>query len=544
MAEADAIGPPRLTAGAFLRRHWLALALLPALIGLLLPGHATLIRCAGSIGFPYQLDREEGFLLEQGLRLADGETIYPSLKDYPYTVGNYPPVYPVLLAVGTLVAGDSLAPGRILAGLAAFLIAGLILYAVLREPAGGLVGGLIAVGLFLGTWALSEWIAFVRVDLPALALGMAGFVLGTGRQSRLRLAAVVALFSLAFFTKQTQIIAPLALFGAMLWRRQWRGAGVFAAAMAGTCAVFLGLLVLATAGEFWRHTVAYNANAMYWNQVPVWLAHLRDFSGFALVALIPAAGFLVWSECHRPGPVPEEPEGPHQPSRSLVAPASLLYLGLAGLSLLTTAKAGSASNYLLEFLAVAALVTGLGISRAAELLQNSALGPRRRRTAVAAAVVLALLLLCHGASGSLNIGGTIARHRLFRQPPPPELREQLALVELHLSEFGSPVLAEEPIFAIRTGSPVLYQPFIMTQLAREGKWDPAPFVADLEEGRFGAILTNQDLARDGHFPGFTEEMRRAILRAYRLREQIGGHFIYVPLDADAKGPLRQFAWQQ
>ncbi len=66
-------------------------------------------------GFPYQLDREEGFLLVQASRLANGQGIYTPVETEPYLVGNYTPAYPAAFAVGVWLFGESLAPGRWLA---------------------------------------------------------------------------------------------------------------------------------------------------------------------------------------------------------------------------------------------------------------------------------------------------------------------------------------------------------------------------------------------------------------------------------------------
>ncbi len=47
------------------------------------------------ISFPYPLDFGEGVLLDQSLRLSKGENIY-TLAMPPYTISNYPPVFPLI----------------------------------------------------------------------------------------------------------------------------------------------------------------------------------------------------------------------------------------------------------------------------------------------------------------------------------------------------------------------------------------------------------------------------------------------------------------
>jgi hypothetical protein len=491
----------------------LAATLLVVLLGLAWTARVTLTRSAVALAYPYQLDPEEGFLLEQALRLTRGQTIYPSLEDYPFTVGNYPPVYPLLYAGLVAALGPSLPVGRLLVLLATLAILAALIAVTMRETSSGLAG-LLATGLFLATWPLAEWMAFARVDLPALAFGLTGFAVMTGRWSRVRLVLGVALFTVAFFTKQTQVLAPAAVLAGLLMQRQWRRAALFAGALSGACAGIGLALILSTDGEFFRHTVTYNANVMHWNQVGVWVRHLGLFAGFALLALVPAAWVLLASRGEEGRLVEPDAVGTEGPLA--------VYLGLAALSLVTTAKAGAASNYLLEFHAVLALALGLAAGRAARLVIRPSW---KHRLPVAALLVL---LLLHAADLSVGLG-TPAKRLFFPPAPSPGAHNQRAYLELRLLELEGPMLCDEPIFLIRSGQPVLYQPFIMAQLAREAKWDAAPLVRDIEAGLFGAIVTKNDLERpDAHLPGFTEAMRAAIVKSYVLQDRIGDYRLYVP----------------
>jgi hypothetical protein len=99
------------------------------------------------------------------------------------------------------------------------------------------------------------------------------------------------------------------------------------------------------------------------------------------------------------------------------------------------------------------------------------------------------------------------------------------------------VIADEPITLLRAGKPVLYQPFIMAQLAREGKWDPAPFIASLRGGEFDALLTTVDLETPGESVGWTADMKSAAMETYRfvdvIPRQRGTLFTYAPRPAPA-----------
>lgn len=446
--------------------------------------------------FPWSIDREEGFLLDQALRLRAGRTIYPALADYPFTVGNYPPVYPALMAlVSILVPG--LAAGRILVLAAAgglAITAGLYVWRNSRSAP----LALLAPGLFLCSWNVNEWIPYARVDFPALLFGFTGFVvagLGAGRR---QVAAAGVLFLLAAYTRQTQLLAPVAVaVGLMLQGRRreavWLVGGLAAAGLA-----VLAILLLLTRGQFWLHTVTYNRNPMEWWQFTVWMKNVVWFFGrWQLLALAVA---LAGSVCLRREEVAARPP----------APDLLVYLGLAAVSLLTIAKKGSAANYQLEFDLLVAVTLAAAAGR---LLAVARSGNRRRQAGGWLAATLVLL--------SLHAGRTwMLRPILFPPPPGAAERQPSDALALTVAEESGEVLTELPLYVIRAGRPVLYQPFIMASLAEEGKWDPAPFLADLERGRFALLLATQDFATDKTVTGFTPAMMDAILRRYELTERV------------------------
>ena len=44
------------------------------------------------INYPYQISYGEGFILNQAVIQSQGQSIYQDITNYPYLVGNYPPV--------------------------------------------------------------------------------------------------------------------------------------------------------------------------------------------------------------------------------------------------------------------------------------------------------------------------------------------------------------------------------------------------------------------------------------------------------------------
>jgi hypothetical protein len=492
----------------------LMLLLLPAAIALLVMSSRPLERSALSLAYPYQLDPEEGFILDQALRLRVGESIYRSIHEPPYVVGNYPPVYPAVYALATVVAGPRLETGRFLVFLSTLGIAMVLLLGLLRET-DRLVAAMLAVGLFATTWPLNNWIAFARVDLPAIALGMAGFLVLTRRDiGRVAGIAGCLLLAAAFLTKQTQVVVPAAILVALLWRRRWRDAGLFAAAMAVLAGGGFLLLVLLTRGEAFRHLILYNINEMVPGQVAIWIRHLLFFGTAQFVALgIAVAGLGVLEAIDiraRREPDPDE-------ARGLFVPATFAFAALSALTIPSIGKAGAAANYLLEFHAAAALLAGLVVARLADRLDGYA--PARALTWGVGILFVALM----------SAHAWITSGKPFDPPPSMMVRDQIAFVDVELMDREGEILAQEPVFAIRNGSRAWYQPFIMSQLAREGKWDPAPFVDDLRAARFAVLVLNGNPEDERNLPaGFTAEMLDAIREAYEVERLVRGYVLMVP----------------
>lgn len=470
-----------------LERPWLAGLLLVAALLLALPAFWCVQRAAVvAMQYPWQLDREEGFLLQQALDLRAGRSIYPSLETYPLTVGNYPPVYPALYAAALAVGEPGLGQGRVLVLLALLAIAGMGAWWVYRETRMASAAALTPL-LFLVTWNWNNWAVFTRVDIPAIAFGLAGLlVLGDGRSKR-RLLAAGALFVLGVYTKQTQVFAPMAGLAMLLLTGRRREAMGLAGGMAGAGLAILGILQLVTGGEFWRHTVTYNANVMEWGKLGVWAGHLARFSGEKLAVAV--VGLAVLWRCRHAAPT---------------ALAAGVWLLLNGISYIQLAKAGSAANYLLELDVAVAVVACLACGLP---LPESATRWRLVQPCLAAVLLVGAALQW------------LPLRAVSRHPIPVELPgSQVAWTRL--VSAPEPVLSELPIYTIRAGKPVIYQPFIMQQLAAEGRWEQTSFLADLEAGRFPLIVTTQPMDGSAPTPGWTPEMRAVVERRYAPTEAV------------------------
>ncbi|KPL08565.1 hypothetical protein AMJ85_08450 [candidate division BRC1 bacterium SM23_51] len=244
-----------------------------------------------------------------------------------------------------------------------------------------------------------------------------------------------------------------------------------------------------------------------------------------------------------------------------------LYAVVASFGLLGVGKIGAATNYLIEPKAAWSLFIALVLGKTIRPSPASGRVFSRRPVFFPVAVVLALHAFEFLCSSTLfqavlpYLRQPESRGLVARLVQKPTVRNYLAsrppvllgrdnrnptvadvinghrIVEA-LRQAEGPVFCEHAILAMHAGHDVYIQPFIMSQLAREGKWDQAPVVEALRKGQFALIVTTEDITKEGFFFHYTDEMVEAMRTAYRLRETLGSgpegpavftHYLFEPL---------------
>jgi hypothetical protein len=455
----------------------------------LFAGHGWL-----ALTFPYPLDYGEGPLLDQALRLARLENIYRSdLTAPPYTIANYPPLFPLVQAPFAALFGPALWYGRaiaLLSVLAAALFVGLTLHALTRDALAGAVGGL----MLLTFPYILHWSAFNRVDALALALSSAGlFAIVRWPSGRGGLVAAALLLAAAIFTRQSYALAaPLAAFVWLLREQPRRRAFELAGLVAGSGLALLLLLQVVSGGGFFFNIVTANVNPFYW-------ANVRNYGDELVANLWPllagAALFLLAGAWLRPA------------SWWLVAPYLLGAIGSA----LTIGKTGSNVNYLFELCAALSLATGAALAWAGRF-------PWLR-----AALMLGL---------AFQVAAMVAWSREEYAPRVADRvaqREEIArLLELVRAADG-PVLADEFMGLVPlAGKQLQLQPFEMKQLAEAGVWDERPFALQLDEQVFPLILIYDPPSWNSFGERWTGRQRLYISTEYRPGERFADTVVYRP----------------
>jgi hypothetical protein len=426
-----------------------ALALVVALHTGVLAYHlgATLV-------FPYDLNYGEGYVLNDAVRLARGESIYVDLQQFPMVRSPYPPLFPLLWSLLVPLAGPVFWPGRALEVLALVGIGTLVGVNAWRVRCGPWPA-IAAVGLVAGSPFVYQWAGYARVDLLALLFAVSGVVAAQWVGGRRGLILAALLCGLALWTKQTTLTAAVAV-GLAYTLRSWRLGLGFVALITLPSLALATELNGATGGEFVRHVILGNASNPL---LPVRAAiYVGTFAFLHLLALAAGLWWLRRSLIGRPSPV-------------------AVYLPIALFAALSAGNGGSSVNYLIEpVLAVAlavpfvwrALPTAAGIS-AAPLF---------------AVVQLALLVHWPNSFGTTYLAESAIGHT----PTAGDVA-----IGAHLDDLvrSSPdeVIAEPAGFAVRNARPVYVQPIDLRAEQLHGRWQSQPLADALASGRFSTVIT-------------------------------------------------------
>ena len=465
---------------------------------------------------PSEIDYGEGIVLNNALNIAHGREVYNNYHHYPFVVATYPPVYPALCAVGARLFGISFTFGRVLT-LLATLAAMVLVWLILRRAGVSRAAAGFGTVLFAASPEVCRWAAVMRVDMVAIALGLAGLycVMRGGRW----LIPAVALLVLAVYTRQSQV-APLAAGVLYLWWAKERRAAVLVAASCAALIIasFLALQV-ASDGWFYRHVIVANRNLWDWRQlVEVWLGS-RVWRFPFLIA--PVGAILALLEPGRGEDTPSSGAG-RRPERLLV-----LYFACAMLVSLTAGKVGSYLNYLIEPLAASGLLSGVAYDSLARRLGS----PRWRPAWVAAWV----LMVVPPAWVLAQPGRPPCRPFGFRRADMVVAwKEGIPLVRRTRGD----VLSENTGLLLVAGHRIMLDPHKMTSMAEDGTWDQRPLVRDIERRRFPLIIITWDPPtavpdRWGTYGRYrwTREMAEAIMRNYGLVRYMPTFCVAAPADA-------------
>ncbi len=437
-------------------------------------------------GYPFDIDYNEGFMLNEAQLLARGERLYADINRPPWYVTHYTPLYPAICSVAIRLGLPGLWACRTVSMISTVLIC-VLLYLSIRRMGGGWTSGDIGALAFPASTYVVSWGCVAKADVMAVLLDLLAvyLLLPSGRDhegepghpprvrctnSYVNVAASAICCTLALYTRQTMIAAPLAA-GAMLFVHRRRMGIVFGAIFLVLSASAFLALDRATQGEFEKHIFSYTVGIFDLGQ----MFHLQYFfwrDHFAIAAL--AVSGLIGAVRRR----------------SLTVPWA--YLLPAFLVSLSCGHYGASSNHFLELYAVLCLCSG------------TALEAVRRRSLWIRVVVAAGIVL--QSSWVVNQYSDVD---YWLRPPTAKYVEDGKRLVARLKQAPGEVLCEYNGFTLLAGKKVLFHPNALSILAKLGRWDQTPMLTRLENRTFGFLACEPlKLGR------WSPEMARAIQRGY------------------------------
>jgi hypothetical protein len=358
-----------------------------------------------------------------------------------------------------------LAAGRAVSVVSALLVAGIggaLAVLAARQPGqpvrrDTLLCGLVTALLILSTHVVHVWGMVMRVDAASVALGLCGLLAGAlGRDRVWSLAGGMLLCVAAFYTKQTQVAAGIALFATAFTRD--RRSALIAVAIAGGIGLFVfAALQMATGGGFAFNIIDCNVNT--WSLHTLFLL-LRDERSSAPILLLALCFLPTLYRAARQQP-------------SFTRTMLLVYMLATVFPALGATKTGANVNYFFELVTASCIITGFGLATLVRDLPKT-LMPFN---------LACLVLVFFSFSAPFVQAG-------FLLDPVARQREQRLVARIAAS--AKPVSSEDMLMTMQAGKSVYYEPFIVTELALLHRWDEAPLIDMIRKRGFAFMITGDD----------------------------------------------------
>lgn len=404
----------------------------------------------GLVWLPYQLNFVEGVILSGVQRIVEGQALYPPSRHFPLIINVYGPVYYYIGACLLKWFGVAFAPLRLLTIVSGVAVAGLVALLLHHLTASWKLA--LSFGFFFLTISLvQDWLSLARVDMPGVALSLAGLYLYSRFPNRWYVS--IPFFLAAIFCKYTLIAAPGACFLNLLFQKRIKQAAGFA----GSLAVLSGLVFLGlqrtTGGGFAFDTLALShpdpfifGRALHFFQLAVFQYPLLFVLGVGLA---------------------------FRDARRKVATLPALYLTLSTLTLISAGKFGSDTNHMIEWTAILCLCAGLSYHT---LRQEAA-----------------------GATALLLVSGVLTLAVLGNLRPPWFYPNQAGCPDAYAyikQQPGQRILAENVGAVVMAGKPVqLSDPFVWIWLVRRGGWSDAELQSLVRARAFDMITMDSPVNR-------------------------------------------------
>jgi len=466
----------------------------------------TVIRVIVGLPAPYVHNYGENIVLVNAWGLATGHGLYrlSELNNVPVFMAPYPPVIYLLVALGIKVWGITFIPGRLL-GFLAWIGCAVMIAGIARRRGCDKTSSIIAALAFSATWPVYVWARYLRVDALAIFLETAAVFILLGRNAPKRRAiAFIALAVMAGYTKQSAFglvvgtLLGLMLDGDARQRKRIFLIGVFYGLAAFLIFVALELI---TKGTFHIFALGSFRKIIEWR---ILLGRLTALSQDPLCIAVIVLGIAAMLK-RRGG----------WWTVTFIAVPMVTALSTAG-------KMGAGLNYFIETIAACSVGMALLMSPSGERSDT-----RRNYATVSLCAILCLCVLGSAYSRRASLEDlwiNIKRFNNAIQPGP-----SIMFMKMNLPP-GSMVLSqysELPLFADCV--PAMSDPYSLSRMADDGKWDPSPVVEALRNHRINLVIMAEKVDSSRQMVFLPAEVAKAIEENYApLPGYIPGRYLYAP----------------
>ena len=438
----------------------------------------------------FSRDDADPEILNQTWRMARGLDIYRDINAPPFAFAAYPPLYFMISAFALKFTGLSFLPARLTSFAAAISIAWAMAYLSRKWGKSGCVGLWAASLLFLIPAFLYNS-ARCHPQMMAVAFSILSFAAFLQNRRRYTLVLSPLLALLAIYTKQTQIVLPLAMVLYLVFRnRKWLLPYISILAIGGLIP-FLWLQKI-TGGYFYSNIITYAGNLSYdaLTIIPVFLHHagpLFIFIGIALSLLWKRFKSREWEEID-------------------------FYLLVVFLfTLFSLGRLGAHGQYVVELLAVVLIFL---------LRMPVSFKTAGKNIWVSVQILLLLVqapLFILLEEGYPNRAANRAYHEIY---------------QIIKSSPGGPILSQQGSFPLFTRGEIYIQLFHFTGLYRAGIWDQKHLLDAIENRTFPYVITEFPVTESNggadERERFTPEIIESLKANYKFMKEVYPYYIYRP----------------
>ena len=420
--------------------------------------------------------------------LANGGRIYHGITSPPYSFAAYTPIYYAVIALPMKFTGINYIPAKLVTLLCSLAIGWAFIHLSRmwhRSPRDGIWTAFLC--LLVPAILYNVIRSHPQMMAVALTLWSLVFFLKNRWFPTLIISPLFAV--LAFYTKQSQIVLPLAIVLYLAVRnRRWLLPYITVTATAGLIPMIW--LQHATNGYF-LFDVLRLAELSFdpWKIADIFIGWLLPIIFFLAFAVI-----LLWRRFR------EKAWDPMDYYLACLIPITIISLG----------RAGSHSQYVVELAFVVFLyllhTTGLPDIKGKDLL----------------VVVQVLVLICHSLvyvftdEGPWGMATIRASERIYPM----------------IAGISGPILSQQGSFALFSRGSIYIQLFHFIGLWNVGVWDQSPLLRDISEHKFPCVITQFPIEDSEAYKSdrerFNFKIITALRRNYRLRDAIYPYYVYIP----------------